>query len=292
MESTLLEQPRSPTTFMDGPFTYDSLSNLEYLQYPQSPYGVSTMALPGPSSSSPRLDFNTLNLTNTIGEYSYTPSANYTTASPRPYTPPDNGISPPAVYNLSGGELSSDGLTSGRRSRGSGTHSPSSVHSVPYASVPRSHRFNPIAPPATRSAAKTPRRKARNDDSDEDDDDFQPAITTGNTTDVRRETIRRQRIESEQRRRDELRDGYRRLKDALPVSNQKSSKVSLLDRATTHVKYLEMTASQLQTRLQQAENEVQRLRTVNEALMLGTAEQRHAAAAAAVAAVSQSQSNF
>jgi len=46
----------------------------------------------------------------------------------------------------------------------------------------------------------------------------------------RREEIRRQRIESEQRRRDELRDGYRRLKDALPVSNQKSSKVSLLDR--------------------------------------------------------------
>ena len=46
----------------------------------------------------------------------------------------------------------------------------------------------------------------------------------------RRETIRKQRIESEQRRRDELRDGYARLKDTLPASNQKSSKVSLLDR--------------------------------------------------------------
>jgi Helix-loop-helix DNA-binding domain len=124
--------------------------------------------------------------------------------------------------------------------------------------------------------------------------------------DSRREEIRRQRIESEQRRRDELRDGYRRLKDALPVSNQKSSKVSLLDRATTHIKYLEMTQQQLQTRLQQAENETARLRQyvylsrysdvaltlllrVNEALMLGTAEQRHAAAAAAVAAVQQQQ---
>jgi hypothetical protein len=69
----------------------------------------------------------------------------------------------------------------------------------------------------------------------------------------RREKIRRQRIESEQRRRDELRDGYRRLKDALPVSNQKSDKVSPLGRATTHIKYLEMTQQQLQTR--QAENE-------------------------------------
>ncbi|KAL4067342.1 hypothetical protein V8B97DRAFT_1977402 [Scleroderma yunnanense] len=293
MESTLLEHPRSP--FMDAPFTYDALNLEPYLQYPQSPYGVSSMALPGPSSSSPRLDFDTLNLTNTIGEYSYGSStSSYTTASPgRPYTPPENGVSPPAVYNLSAGELSSDGLTSGRRSRGSGTHSPASVHSVPYAAVPRSHRFNPLAAPATRSTTKAARRKSRNDDSDEEDDDFQPVASSSNTTDARRETIRKQRIESEQRRRDELRDGYRRLKDALPVSNQKSSKVSLLDRATTHVKYLEMTAQQLQARLQQAENEVQRLRTVNEALMLGTAEQRHAAAAAAVAAVSQqSQSNF
>jgi len=46
----------------------------------------------------------------------------------------------------------------------------------------------------------------------------------------RRETIRKQRIESEQRRRDELREGYARLKETLPASNQKSSKVSLLDR--------------------------------------------------------------
>jgi len=51
----------------------------------------------------------------------------------------------------------------------------------------------------------------------------------------RRETIRKQRIESEQRRRDELRDGYARLKDTLPASNQKSSKVSLLDRGKDHL---------------------------------------------------------
>lgn len=33
-----------------------------------------------------------------------------------------------------------------------------------------------------------------------------------------------------QRRRDELREGFARLKDALPQSNQRSSKASLLDR--------------------------------------------------------------
>lgn len=102
----------------------------------------------------------------------------------------------------------------------------------------------------------------------------------------RREEIRKQRIESEQRRRDELRDGYRRLKDVLPVSNQKSSKVSLLDRgeyqaivylaspelispATSHIKYLEMMQHQLQTNLTQSDLEVARLRQcVHESLRL------------------------
>jgi hypothetical protein len=88
------------------------------------------------------------------------------------------------------------------------------------------------------------------------------------------------------------------------ISKQKSSKVSLLDRATTHVKHLELTGSQLQTKLEQAENEVQPLRTreyhllhtysrassrssINEALTLGTAEQCHATAVAAVSQQSQ-----
>jgi hypothetical protein len=38
------------------------------------------------------------------------------------------------------------------------------------------------------------------------------------------------------------------------------NKVSLLDRATTPIKYLDMTQQQLQTRLQQEENETARLR--------------------------------
>jgi hypothetical protein len=115
-----------------------------------------------------------------------------------------------------------------------------------------------------------------NDDSDEDDDqDFTPSsLPTGGNADNRREAIRKQRIESEQRRRDELRDGYARLKETLPASNQKSSKVSLLDRATSHLRYLDSVREQLETKLRMAEAEVQRLRNVNEALMLNTA--RHA----------------
>jgi hypothetical protein len=75
------------------------------------------------------------------------------------------------------------------------------------------------------------------------------------------ETIHRQCIESEQRCRDELHNGHHWLKDALPVSNQTLRKAFLLGCTIIHAKYLKMTAQQLQMRLQQATNEVRRLRT-------------------------------
>jgi len=267
----------------DTAFAYDPMSFVDpYL----TPYGVSSLGLGSSSGSTSSPDFSTLNLSNGLNDYAYPSPTSYAAAPARPFTPAD-GVSPPSLYTLSTEDVSSD-HSSGSVRRGSGSISPPNV---PYgaASVPRSHRFNPISAPVTRSSTRAvPKRRAsrRDDDSDDDDEDFQP-ISNVAGADVRRETIRRQRIESEQRRRDELREGYRRLKDSLPVSNQKSSKVSLLDRATTHIKYLEVTTQQLQTRLQQAETEVARLRNVNEALMLGTAEQRQAVAAAAAAAVVQ-----
>ncbi|KAF9817768.1 hypothetical protein IEO21_03227 [Rhodonia placenta] len=288
METAHLEHVLDHTKnsdFMDAAAfgNYDPLNSLDYLQYPHSPFGVSSMGLP--VTGSPRIGFNSLNLSNSLNEYTYGSSQSYSTGSPA-------AIYPGALSNLSAGELSSDSLASGRSRRGSGTQSPGpSVPPGSLAAVPRSHRFNPLAAAAvTRSSARQQKKRSKASDefaSDDEDVDFNPGNVANN--EMRREEIRRQRIESEQRRRDELRDGYRRLKDALPVSNQKSSKVSLLDRgeSTTHIRYLEMTQQQLQTRLQQAEAETARLRHVNEALMLGTAEQRHAAAAAATAAAQQ-----
>lgn len=178
------------------------------------------------------MGFNALNLSPGLNEYTYGSSGNYTAASPaRPFTP--TGVYPGALSNLSTGELSSDSVASGRSRRGSGTHSPGpSIPPNSLAAVPRSHRFNPLAAAAvTRSSTRQQKKRSKVSDefASDDDEDFNPISTSANN-DVRREEIRRQRIESEQRRRDELRDGYRRLKDALPVSNQKSSKVSLLDR--------------------------------------------------------------
>jgi hypothetical protein len=85
----------------------------------------------------------------------------------------------------------------------------------------------------------------------------------------RKEATRRQRIEAEQRRRDELRDGYAKLKEVLPISNQKSSKVSLLERATNHIVNLEHTTAEMQARLAHLEQEVKRLRAINEKISLG-----------------------
>lgn len=86
----------------------------------------------------------------------------------------------------------------------------------------------------------------------------------------RKEATRRQRIEAEQRRRDELRDGYAKLKDVLPPTNQKSSKVSLLERATAHIVALDTANRELQLRLNALEGEMERLRAINEKISLHT----------------------
>jgi hypothetical protein len=287
MEHVLADHAK-PTDFMDTSnpayFDHTTLSGLDYLQYPSDGFDINMAG-----SSSPRMGgFNALNLTNGgMSSYTYGPTTStYASSTPaRPYTP--TGIYPGALSDLAAGELSSDSVTSNRSRRGSGAVSPPPGS---IAAIPRSHRYNPISVPRV-SPRQTKRRSKGSDFESDNDEDFTPSSNLANN-DARREEIRRQRIESEQRRRDELRDGYRRLKDALPVSNQKSSKVSLLDRATTHIKYLEMTQQQLQTRLAAAEAETVRLRHLNEALMLGTAEQRHrdAAASAVAAAAAQAPS--
>jgi len=113
--------------------------------------------------------------------------------------------------------------------------------------------------------------------------------TVENLAHTRKEATRRQRIEAEQRRRDELRDGYAKLKDVLPVSNQKSSKVSLLERgwfllsfllllllplshavpATNHIVSLEKSNQDLKARINTLEQEMDRLRAINEKISLG-----------------------
>jgi len=262
--------PKTPSYVdsLDNTFSY--MDNLDYLQYPQSPSFGMTMTLSNPSSSP--MAFPTISLPPTMGEYYPSPPF----SGPKGFVSSEGvGICPPALYDLSSGEVSSD---SARPNRGASNSPPAGLSYS--ATVPRSQRYNPIAIPPTRARVTQKRRSSRsNDESDDEDEEFQPSTTTANASvDSRRETIRKQRIESEQRRRDELREGYARLKETLPASNQKSSKVSLLDRATSHIRYLENVNEQLEKRLQIAEAEVNRLRSVNETLMINTAKRAAAVA--------------
>ncbi|KAH7886190.1 hypothetical protein F5I97DRAFT_1937094 [Phlebopus sp. FC_14] len=176
--------------------------------------------------------------------------------SPHMYDP----LSPP----ISGSDTSADGIYHTHSRNSSGTGSPSSSRGASL--VHRtSLRYNPTPSPTTSSSGRRGRGRSLNDSDDED----MGATFVENLAHSRKEATRRQRIEAEQRRRDELRDGYAKLKDVLPVSNQKSSKVSLLERATNHIIFLEKSTQEMQARLLVVEQEVQRLRAVNEKISLG-----------------------
>lgn len=270
----------SDYTFMGGP------NPENYISYPNS-YDMITSGSPA---------FNPLALT---GNMPYHMGGQPTFAATRVASPRDSfnstqTVSPPLTA-ASGSELSGENVPSvtgytaygpmrrGRQSTSDSNTSSSSAPSRNGAGLVQRHsmRYPPGSTNSTVMAAggRHRRRDSRDDDDDDDfDSDGDAFRPTGAPQEVvvqrRREEIRKQRIESEQRRRDELRDGYRRLKDVLPVSNQKSSKVSLLDRATSHIKYLEMMQHQLQTNLTQSDIEVARLRQVNEALMLSSTERR------------------
>lgn len=140
------------------------------------------------------------------------------TSPPPPPSPGYDSLSPP----VSGSDTSADGIYVSRNS--SGTTSPSSSRGGSLVHR-NSLRYNPTPSPSNSSSG---RRRGRSIDSDSDEPNMMSVVQE--IAHTRKEATRRQRIEAEQRRRDELRDGYARLKDVLPVSNQKSSKVSLLER--------------------------------------------------------------
>ncbi|KAL7285614.1 hypothetical protein ACG7TL_000718 [Trametes sanguinea] len=199
----------------------------------------------------------------------FAPAAPVYTASPPHGVMPLSASPPPQSPNMydplsppiSGSDTSADGIYHSRNSSATGSPSSSRANSLVHR---HPLRYNPTPSPTSSSAGRRSRGQSLSDD-----DDHMGVNMAESLANTRKEATRRQRIEAEQRRRDELRDGYARLKDVLPVSNQKSSKVSLLERATTHITNLEKTNRQLQQRLATLEAEVTRLRALNEKISLG-----------------------
>ncbi|KAG5718707.1 hypothetical protein E4T56_gene16646 [Termitomyces sp. T112] len=176
--------------------------------------------------------------------------------------PPSPDLYDPLSPPLSGSDTSADGIHYHSNSSCANSPVPSRANSL----VHRTVRYNPTPSPTSSSG----RRRSRSRDSDDDND--MGASYVENLAHTRKEATRRQRIEAEQRRRDELRDGYAKLKDVLPVSNQKSSKVSLLERATNHIIALEKINRELQARLNELDTEMGRLRAINEKISLGSTQ--------------------
>lgn len=168
------------------------------------------------------------------------------TTSPMPPASPYEPISPAHSYSdhshsgtESAGHMGGGGVPTGRPAHYGHAHSLSSSssgsshHSIVQGHYPPMSGDNAMHFPSRgrprrdrRHAPSTPPhmqgRELPSPTSDEDPS-FAPIFS-------RKENTRRQRIEAEQRRRDELRDGYARLKDVLPISATKSSKVNLIER--------------------------------------------------------------
>lgn len=71
----------------------------------------------------------------------------------------------------------------------------------------------------------TMHRANPHDELDDDDD----LVHLHSTSEQRKEEARQQRMNAEQRRRDQLRDGYDRLQSVLPQAREKLSKVKLIE---------------------------------------------------------------
>ncbi|RSH87556.1 uncharacterized protein EHS24_000066 [Apiotrichum porosum] len=84
---------------------------------------------------------------------------------------------------------------------------------------------------------------------------------------AKREDIRRARIESEQRRRNELREGFDRLRDALPASSQRTSKSAILDRAVAHIQQVEASNRFMSEAFEGLRREIDELRVLNNKLV-------------------------
>ncbi|ODO01503.1 hypothetical protein I350_06323 [Cryptococcus amylolentus CBS 6273] len=113
-------------------------------------------------------------------------------------------------------------------------------------------------------------RRVKEEDllSDDEDEEGPRGLGLSNSDDDRvpvsnkREDVRKARIESEQRRRDELREGFKRLKEALPQTNQRASKSSLLDRSVAHIQAIESANRFLLTQLEDQNKECIKLREI------------------------------
>ncbi|KAG9086517.1 hypothetical protein FRC06_003041, partial [Ceratobasidium sp. 370] len=221
--------------------------------------GPSTAAL-APPTSSPLITHSTMMDSAATGSAISARSVHIPFASTRTTTPP----LPPAFHTVpANSAFQYHDLPTGRshssaaRSAFSSTNS-SDVRALPTTlpSLPGPHNSSKNGRFTRRIHAYRPANHTAVHDSDSERErelDATPEITNlGRDEESRRRHI----VSSEQRRRDQLREGFARLKNMLPASTEKCSKLNLLDRATTYVGYLRETLRQTQEELTASKVEV------------------------------------
>jgi hypothetical protein len=210
--------------------------------------------------------------------------------SPQPPPSPYDPISPgPALSDHSASGTESGGGGGGMPHRAAVPIMPSRVyrhHSHSHSSASStSSGEHPYAPPSAPYHPHGHHRKNRSIDrvsvtpppqfqgSDDEEGDFGRMDSIDPYTNQisllnRKESTRRQRIQAEQRRRDELRDGYARLKDVLPISNSKSSKVSLIERARSHIIDIASQNTEYQREIESLKADIARLQQLSDQMAM------------------------
>ncbi|ADV21767.1 Hypothetical Protein CGB_D4390W [Cryptococcus gattii WM276] len=245
-------QPYRPNT--DSDFTKRPLGSPESPSLSSSPHG---------SIESSRLSFGALT--------AVSPSL----VSPRSISDSIPDSSPTQSYGVYHGPVYSRTQSMGMQDMGMGTGNIfttgpglSMVAGFPYPTSMVSQqglKAGPMRNIRRRTREKKLKEEDVTDDDDDDDDSSKGlGLTNENEDQVpvsnKREDVRRARIESEQRRRDELREGFKRLKDALPTTNQRSSKSSLLNRS--HIEAMEGANRYLLAQLKEQQKECSKLREI------------------------------
>lgn len=171
-------------------------------------------------------------------------------------------IMPARVYHQHSHSHSSQGSSSSLH----GEHPYATPH---YAAANISRGHSRTRSIGSRSVETTP-PPGHPQSSDEDfdrHDTLEPYVNQINLLN-RKESTRRQRIQAEQRRRDELRDGYSRLKEVLPITTSKSSKVSLIERARSHILDIDAENATLKSEVEELKKEVIRLQQISEQMAM------------------------
>lgn len=182
-------------------------------------------------------------------------------------------------HHLPGLDTTPNGIHGANLSRSASANSsaPSPASSRSSLQMGHSIRYNPLASPAGSSRSGSSSRRRSVDDGIYSDDatdlmndpDLGDAMSSN-----RKEHTRKLRIEAEQRRRDDLRDGYAKLRDVLPSKNLKGAKVAVLDRATSYIVQLETEIAAMKQRVDSMEDECGRLRHLNEMISMGLSTAR------------------